>query len=260
MGTTLLPSEVVANERRTGQQHISFDVRLTKAERKALDKLSKDFAESLVLIFTKSLRLYRATVDAADQGQSLVLIKNSVRDSNRANNTSVFRTSILSKGDKEDILIGSQNIRIEQGDQTASETARLLNTTTAATNFKDLEGDCCVSMVAEPKAKDIINTQANGMFQDVATIAARDQFAPYSITPISLNPEYITIPKGPKTERITLRANQSFIQQLDELESRTGSLKSIIIRDSARLYDFVKRNFSKPDITFHIGGRPIGMI
>jgi hypothetical protein len=258
MATTLLPAEAVPGRKRTSQQHISFDIRLTRVERKALDKLSKDFAESLVLIFTKSLRLYRATVDAADQGGSLVLIKNTTRSSNRPDSGTILTTSMLTN--RPDIPVSANKIKSNQSSSdifglTGSQKAPM-----AAKYSKDHQGDSPVSTLAKPTAENIANLQTDSSLNDGAKIAARDQFAPYSITPILLNPEYFATPKGPKTERVTLRANQYFISQLDELENRTGSLKSIILRDSARLYDFVKRNFSKHDTIFYIGGRPIGMI
>lgn len=53
----------------------SLVFRLNKADRYILDRLSSDYTESIVTILGKSLRLYRAIVEAVEQGGSLIMIR-----------------------------------------------------------------------------------------------------------------------------------------------------------------------------------------
>jgi hypothetical protein len=53
----------------------SLVFRLNKADRYLIDGLSSDYAESIVTIIGKSLRLYRAIVEAVEQGGSLIMIR-----------------------------------------------------------------------------------------------------------------------------------------------------------------------------------------
>jgi hypothetical protein len=55
----------------------SIVLRLTNAEKNLLNRLSDDYAESLVAIMGKSLRLYRGIVEAVEQGGSLIMVKHS---------------------------------------------------------------------------------------------------------------------------------------------------------------------------------------
>ena len=53
----------------------SLVFRLNRADRHLIDGLSSDYAESIVTIVGKSLRLYRAIVEAVEQGGSLIMIR-----------------------------------------------------------------------------------------------------------------------------------------------------------------------------------------
>jgi predicted transcriptional regulator len=68
---------------------------------------------------------------------------------------------------------------------------------------------------------------------------------------------YITPAKGSKTEKITLKIDSSFAERLQALEQKTGLKKSVIVRDSVQLYDFIKRKFNDNNVSFFIGGTPI---
>lgn len=158
----------------------SIVLRLTKSERNLLDSLSHDYAESLVTIISKSLRLYRGIVEAVEQGGSLLMIKTP--------SSAEHRSSI----------------------------------------------------------------NPNDSYETV--IAVREQFANKGETPIALNRAYINASKGLKTERLAIRVNSAIVEGLVDLERQTGLSKSSILRDGMHLYNFVKREFEKSDISFYIGG------
>lgn len=161
----------------------SIALRLSNSDRKLLDRLSLDYAESLATIMSKSLRLYRGIVEAIEQGGSLLMIKNS--------SPSGRKPSMGSSDSYETI------------------------------------------------------------------IAVREQFADKGKTPIALNRAYISASKGLKTERLAIRVNPAIAEGLADLESKTGLSKSDVLRDGIQLYNFVKREFEKPDTSFYIGDVPI---
>jgi|688.fasta_scaffold244434_1 hypothetical protein len=86
-----------------------------------------------------------------------------------------------------------------------------------------------------------------------AVIAVREQFAEHGKTPITLNRIYIDAPKGPKSERIAIKADLVFVNALEDLEQKTGLNRSSIIRHSLQLYDFVKRRHEDSSANFFIG-------
>jgi len=86
-----------------------------------------------------------------------------------------------------------------------------------------------------------------------AVIAVREQFAEHGKTPITLNRIYIAAPKGPKSERIAIKADLVFVNAIEDLEHKTGLNRSSIIRHSLQLYDFVKRRHEDSSAIFFIG-------
>jgi hypothetical protein len=84
-------------------------------------------------------------------------------------------------------------------------------------------------------------------------IAVREQFADKDKTPIALNRAYINASKDLKTERLATRVLPTVIENLAELERKTGLSKSAILRDSMNLYNFIKRESTSPGTSFYIG-------
>jgi hypothetical protein len=97
------------------------------------------------------------------------------------------------------------------------------------------------------------DVNANSVEYHEAAIAVREQFAEHGKTPITLNRIYIDAPKGPKTERIAIKADSEFVNVLEDLERKTGSNRSVIIRHSLQLYNFVKRQHENTSAIFFLG-------
>jgi hypothetical protein len=291
MGIAPLPSETALTPESESQEQTSFDVRLSKYERKVLDNLHKDFAESLVNIFTKSLRLYQATIDAADQGGNLVMVSTSAKgglpeplsntcdtqawathigsknNSVLINSPATFTSPIHQRLDKSTSMYHSNNgqlLKIEHPSKTQTlqdvgTNNSFVNQSFVLTTSTLLKPDGFTDAFQERTFIPVNPPDQSQNFAE-ALIAARDPFADYSTTPIIFNSKYIPVSKGAKVERVTLKADSTYMNRLRELEQRTGLKKSAIIRDSLQLYDFIKRNFNKNGITFYIGGRSIGVI
>jgi hypothetical protein len=173
----------------------SFVVRISKYERRIIDGLSSDYAESTVTVLAKSLRLYTAIVEASQNGGSLLM-------------ATVPKRSL---------------------------------TTVAFGGAVSYDGS------TDPMPRN----------ENEAIIAVRDQFADHGKTPIRINRIYIGAPKGLKTERITIKADRTFMNSLSELENKTGLNKSSIMRDGIQLYNYVKRESEKNDVTFYVGSMRI---
>ncbi|MFN9623493.1 MAG: hypothetical protein ACK587_11800 [Cyanobacteriota bacterium] len=173
----------------------SFVVRISKSERRIIDELSSDYAESIVTVLSKSLRLYSAIVEASQNGGSLLM-------------ATVPKRSL---------------------------------TTVAFGRAVSYDGS------TDPMPRD----------ENEAIIAVRDQFADRGKTPIRINRIYISAPKGFKTERITIKADLVFMSNLSELEGKTGLNKSSIMRDGVQLYNYIKRESEKNDVTFYVGSMRI---
>jgi hypothetical protein len=251
------PDETPLPSKRVSQQQFSFVVRLSKSERATIDNLGRDFSESLVTIFTKSIRLYRAIAEATDQGGSLIM-----------------------STDKSGASLGAQGIChgvSDPGDQLIQGRSRRKFSNVSVSVVGPPSGNDTLDGL-DLSAQELANT-INSMphltaeeqrltnnrklqFHDIneAIIAVRDQFADNCLAPISLNPLYISAPKGWKTEKITLKTDASFANRLSILEKKTGLKKSVIVRDAVQLYDFVKRKFQDTNISFYIGGIPIAVI
>lgn len=172
-------------------------LRLNKSDRSILDRLSRDYAESMVTVLGKSLRLYRAIVEAGEHGGKLIMLTGGKHLARAA--------ALTTDGAAKDIKLESQPVAASS-DQ-AYETA----------------------------------------------VAVRYPFPDEGKSPIQLNPLCIKPSKGVKTERIGLRVNAAFIQNLASLEDKTGLSKSAVLRDSVHLYNFVKRESEKLDASFYIG-------
>lgn len=84
-------------------------------------------------------------------------------------------------------------------------------------------------------------------------IAVREQFADKDKTPIALNRAYINASKELKTERLATRVPPAVIENISELEYKTGLSKSAILRDCMNLYNFIKRESAIPGTSFYIG-------
>ncbi len=227
----------------------SFVVRISQKERLLINKLSDDFGENIVTIFSKSLRLYRAIAEAADQGGSLVM---------------TTRKSAFTPARERDPH--GLSILDEKAIQTQKQLKKPTDTgldvlVSPADNSDNIAGDGRLALIAQAAASyagDESALSSGGYFNvNEAIIAVRDQFADNGLTPIRLNPLYIVAAKGLKSERISLNIDVSFADRLQSLEKKTGLTKSSIVRDSIRLYDFVKRNFQEPGAKFFIGEIPI---
>lgn len=203
----------------------SMVIRLTKSDKRVLDALSSDYAESIVTIFGKSLRLYRAIVEASEEGGSLIMLKKRSLPNGRS---ILGRDSIITTPSYNALTCITPHNLDGTGKATA---ARATMTTANNDDYSEYLDDR----------------------DSEAAIAVRDQFAERGKTPISLNRAYISPPKGLKVERIAIRANPVFMDGLSDLAERTGLHKSAVLRDSMHLYNFVKRRFEKGDATFYIG-------
>ena len=238
---TFAPKELFSAETplllKESRQQFSFVVRMSKSERIVINKLSRDFGESLVTILTKSLRVYRAIAEAANQGGSLVMTAN--------------KGSAPFGGNE---ILSTPTEQIVQLRKPPSASAYLTNNSPPDIDNYTIPGNDTLNGRANTcLAVETIND--HGI--DEAIIAVRDQFADNDLTPISLNPLYITPAKGSKTEKITLKTDSSFAERLQALEQKTGLKKSVIVRDSIQLYDFIKRKFNDNNVSFFIGGTPI---
>jgi len=225
-GQTPFPAETTLPLGSVSQQVFSFDVRMNKSEKEVVNKLSRDFGESIVTIITKSLRIYRAISEAAGEGGSLVM---------------VTRKSGLSPGSN-GIYHGST-----VPDEQLIQEPYLISLKSPVTRM---------SVANRPSSGGTPLATTLSMAAE-AIIAVRDQFADNGLIPIRLNAQYITPPKGPKNVKITIKVDTLFNERILLLEQRTGLSKSAIVRDSIQLYDFVKRKFYNKDISFFIGGTPI---
>jgi|688.fasta_scaffold194873_3 hypothetical protein len=242
---TLTPKELFSAETplllKESRHQFSFVVRMSKSERVVINKLSRDFGESLVTILTKSLRVYRAIAEAANQGGSLVMTatKGSSPFGGEASHNDILLTP------------GEQVVQLRKP---PGASAYLTNNSPPDIDNDTIPGnDTLNGRTTTCFAVETINNH------DIneAIIAVRDQFADNDLTPISLNPLYITPAKGSKTEKITLKIDSSFAERLQALEQKTGLKKSVIVRDSVQLYDFIKRKFNDNNVSFFIGGTPI---
>jgi hypothetical protein len=244
----LLPTQTTPPSKRTSRQEFSFVVRLSKIERSTIDNLSQDFGESLVTIFTKSIRLYRAIAEAADQGGSLIM---------RTDKSSC-------SADVEDVSHQFASPSEQEIQKLNSRKSFVVSVPIGGLPFgnDDLDGpnpQTALDFFPENQIDSNINKP---LFLDIneAIIAVRDQFADNNLTPISLNPRYIAAPKGWKTEKVTFRTDASFANRLKILETKTGLKKSVIVRNAVQLYDFVKRKFQNKNISLYIGNTPITAI
>ena len=234
-GQTPFPAETTLPLGSVSQQVFSFDVRMNKSEKEVVNKLSRDFGESIVTIITKSLRIYRAISEAAGEGGSLVMVTRksglSLGSNGIYHNSAVPDEQLI----QEPYLISLKSpvTRMSIADRPSSGGTPLATTSSMAAQATTL------SMAAE------------------AIIAVRDQFADNGLIPIRLNAQYITPPKGPKNVKITIKVDTLFNERILLLEQRTGLSKSAIVRDSIQLYDFIKRKFYNKDTCFFIGGTPI---
>lgn len=100
----------------------SLVLRLNKADRNLLDKLSRDYAESIVTILGKSLRLYRAIVEAVEQGGSLIMTRalsktgsGSERDSNNVYETVIAVREQFADEGKTPIALNRVYINVSRG-------------------------------------------------------------------------------------------------------------------------------------------------
>jgi hypothetical protein len=200
----------------------SLVVRITKSDKCLLDNLMSDYSETMGNIFEKSLMLYRSIVEAGEQGGKFLML------------TGHLRAGI--RPDLVDIKSKTSNHNRKYNDLYA---------------YKEHEPVGTINRLGDSE-----NTKDNNKFYNIdheTILAVRDQFAEKGITPISLNRIYIKAAKGLKSERIAIRASSAFIERLKDIEKRTGSNKSDLLRDSLHLYNFVKREFDKGDATFYIG-------
>ena len=210
---------------------------MNKSEREVVNKLSRDFGESIVTIITKSLRVYRAISEAAGEGGSLVMLTK-----------------------KSGISLGSTGIYYHSAvpNEQAIHEPGLISPKSPSPVTR-------ISLAERPSSgndtlndrKEIVNY---GDHISEAIIAVRDQFADNGLIPIRLNAQYITPPKGSKNVKITIKVDKLFNERIHLLEQRTGLNKSVIVRDSIQLYDFIKRKFYSKDVSFFIGGTPITAI
>lgn len=95
------------------------------------------------------------------------------------------------------------------------------------------------------------NIDNDGSYETV--IAVREQFAEKNKTPIALNRAYINASSKLKTQRLATRVPPAVIDNLEELELKTGLSKSAILRDCINLYNFIKRESMVPNTYFYIG-------
>lgn len=230
----------------------SFVVRISEQERLMIDALGDHFGETIMTIITKSLRLYRAIAEAADEGGSLVMMS---EEKGYSLGQEGVRRGLSLHHEKKIRTIGySQKITTDTG---------ITVTVPPPGNdtFNDTLNDNHYPFSqAEPSSTGGKHTLSDNLGTKEAIIAVRDQFADNGLTPITLNPLYIAALKGSKSEKITLKTDASFVERLQALEKKTGFTKSLIVRDSVQLYDFVKRKFQEPGIRFFIGGKPILVI
>lgn len=240
-------AETLLSYRGTSQQEFSFVVRMSKSEREVINRISRDFNENLVTIFTKSLRIYRAIAEAADQGGSLVMLTDksgiSTEDTRNHNTHHLQDRAIYSYQATKKI-----NRKISLG----------ASVSVVDPPFKSNDNNADDNVLNEQEASNLrsINDNTNTGISE-AIIAVRDQFADNNLTPIRLNTQYITQPKGLKSEKITLKTDATFTERIQILERKTGLKKSVIVRDSIQLYDFIKRHFNKKNVIFFIGGTRI---
>ena len=236
-GQTTFPAETAPSSRSASQQVFSFDVRMNKSEREVVNKLSRDFGESIVTIITKSLRVYRAISEAAGEGGSLVML------------TKKSGISLGSTGIYYHSAVPNEQAIHEPGlisPKSPSPVTRICLAERPSSGNDTLND-----------RKEIVNY---GDHISEAIIAVRDQFADNGLIPIRLNAQYITPPKGSKNVKITIKVDTLFNERIHLLEQRTGLNKSVIVRDSIQLYDFIKRKFYSKDVSFFIGGTPITAI
>jgi hypothetical protein len=228
----------------------SFVVRISEKERLLINKLSNYSGETIVTIFTKSLRLYRAIAEAADEGGSLVMV---TEENGYFLGREGFNHSRLS----------SREMKVRTLDYSPKTTDKGLAVAIPppgrdTPNGNDiLNGNDTFIGQVEPSPIGRKHSLSDKVEISEAIIAVRDQFANNNLTPITLNPLYITALKGSKSKKITLTADASFSERLQMLEKKTGLTKSLIVRNSVQLYDFVKRKFQEPGVKFFIGGKPI---
>ena len=225
-------------------------VRLTKSERKLIEELSRDSTETFVAIFTKSIRLYRATVEAAIKGGSLVMLTDK-----SINNISGIE-GVLSSG-----LDGSTNSGISSRRHLPKDflaTEALTGPALSHATVADLDNPVAAGCFAipTPQKRAITGTGSpSNLSREI--IASRYQFADTWLTPISLNPHYMPPLKGWRDQKVTLKADSAFFDLLADLGEKTGLKKSVVIRDSIRLYEFVKRKYSELGVSFFVGDIPI---
>jgi hypothetical protein len=243
-GQTPFPAETTLPLGSVSQQVFSFDVRMNKSEKEVVNKLSRDFGESIVTIITKSLRIYRAISEAAGEGGSLVMVTRKSGLSLGSNG--IYHDSAVPDEQliQEPYLISlkSPGTRMSAANRPSSGGTPLATTSSMAAQATTL------SMAAQATTPSMAAE---------AIIAVRDQFADNGLIPIRLNAQYITPPKGPKNVKITIKVDTLFNERILLLEQRTGLSKSAIVRDSIQLYDFIKRKFYNKDTSFFIGDTPI---
>lgn len=205
-------SETVAKSIDKAQVLFSIVARVTKDERKIVERLASDYSETFVSVVSKSLHLYNAIVEAAKDGGKLVMLRQSMRPID---------------------LCSSQ--------------VALINKTRNQGHTFSQHG------MPNPSSNLYTDVNATPVEYHEAAIAVREQFAEHGKTPITLNRIYVNAPKGPKTERIAIKADSEFVNILEDLERKTGSNRSAIIRHSLQLYDFVKRQHENTSAIFFLG-------
>jgi len=228
------------------ESQCSFVVRISEKERLLINKLSNYSGEPIVTIITKSLRLYRAIAEAADEGGSLVMV------------TEENGYSLGSEGVNHSRL-SSREMKVRTLDYSRKTTDGGLAVAIPPPGSNTLNGNDTLDGQVEPSLIRRKHSLSDKVGISEVIIAVRDQFADNNLTPIILNPLYIAALKGSKSEKITLKAKSdtSFSERLQILEKKTGLNKSLIVRNSVQLYDFVKRKFQEPGVKFFIGGKPI---
>jgi hypothetical protein len=225
------PDGFTASFETTGQPPMknpsSLVIRLTKSDRSMLNKLSNDYGQSMVTVLAKSLRLYRAIVEAGEQGGKLIMVNNQnittlpVKRQQLLHQTSVSRVSLQAN---------------DYGDDSIPRVGQ--SVTSEGCKMAELQDQRVSAHVANAYE---------------AALAVREPFAELGKSPITLNRIYIPASKGLKTERIAIRAESVFMDTIVDLEKRTGLTKSTFIRDSLHLYNFVKRESEKGLFRFYVG-------
>jgi hypothetical protein len=196
-----------------GDMPSSIVIRLTKADRLLIESLSAYCGGSIVSVIGKSLNLYKAIVEASDNGGKLIM-----------------RKGALANGTLRCLEFDARTKRIEDGEP-----------------FLRDRNDNLTSMVSSGQ----LGASLDAFYETV--VAVRDPFSTQGKCPIVLNRAYISSAKGVKSERVTLRGSVEFMRGLASLENKTGLSKSVLIRDCLHLYDFVKREADKGAWSFSIG-------